>query len=118
MALELAEIVIESADPEAAALFWAEALGWERRTHQPGDVPWVSASGDGESHDLKLVFVSARPGRPAASRMYLRAEPGGTTVDDLCARGAARPSGQAPERPWVTLVDPGGTEFAVLLEEP
>jgi hypothetical protein len=118
MALELAEIVIESADPEAAARFWAEALGWERRTHQPGDVPWVSASGDGESHDLKLVFVPARQGRPAASRMYLRAEPGGTTVDDLCARGAERPARQTPERTWTTLVDPGGTEFAVLSDAP
>ena len=62
----LTEIVIESTDPVHAATFWSAALGWEIREYMPGNVPWMSASGDPDQHDLKLVFVRAHDSRSGA----------------------------------------------------
>ena len=111
----LTEIVIESADPEAAADFWSAALRWQRREHQPGPVPWVSASGDPHAHDLKLVFVPARPGSDAGTRLYLN--PVGASFEQelrrLCSLGAQREQ-RTTGSPWVALVDPGGTGFTLL----
>jgi predicted enzyme related to lactoylglutathione lyase len=125
MGSALTEIVIESTDPVRAATFWSEALGWELREYRPGNVPWVSASGDPAQHDLKLVFVRAREGRPPGNRLYLN--PRGSELPDevrrLCALGATESSPKgagatggraAAATPWVALVDPGGTGLTVL----
>jgi predicted enzyme related to lactoylglutathione lyase len=115
MAAELSEFVIESADPLAAASFWAEALAWQLRTHQPGDVPWVSASGNADAPDLKLVFVPPRRGEPGAMHMYLRAGSDlGEEVERLCGLGASRKEALGPPPPWTALVDPGGAGFSVM----
>jgi hypothetical protein len=117
----LTEIVIESADPSRAAAFWSAALGWELCEYQPGNVPWISASGDPEKHDLKLVFVTARDAARPRNRLYLN--PSGCELADeverLCELGAtkAAPTGPGPAgsgSPWVALVDPGGTGLTVL----
>jgi catechol 2,3-dioxygenase-like lactoylglutathione lyase family enzyme len=117
----LTEIVIESPDPQRAAAFWSAALGWELRAHQPGDIPWMSASGDPARHDLKLVFVPVREGRPPSNRLYLN--PHGSDLADEVQRlrdlGAttADPTGgraTATETPWVALVDPVGTGLTIL----
>jgi len=115
MAARLTEIVVESTDPPGAAEFWSRALGWERREHQPGDVPWVSASGDPEGHDLKLVFVPVREGHPAGNRLYLN--PVGTGLPDEVLRLTslgAREVADGSNAPWVAMVDPGGTRLTVL----
>ena len=115
MGARLSEIVIESTDPAAAAEFWSRALGWQRRAHQPGDVPWVSASGDPAGPDLKLVFVPLREGRPPGNRLYVN--PVGAPLDEEVARltglGAHRAT-EGTKAPWVALVDPGGTALTVL----
>ncbi len=117
----LTEIVIESNDPSRAAAFWSSALGWELHEYQPGSVPWMSASGDPEQHDLKLVFVKARDAARPGNRLYLN--PSGCELADeverLCELGATRAattgSGSAGSgTPWVALVDPGGTGLTVL----
>ena len=117
----LSEIVIESADPVIAAEFWSAALGWELREYLPGNVPWISASGDPEKHDLKLVFVRVRAGQHPSNRLYLN--PIGCDLSDeverlrcLGARMAAAPGTAMTERvtPWIALVDPGGTGLTVL----
>jgi hypothetical protein len=81
----------------------------------PGNVPWISASGDPEQHDLKLVFVQARPGRPAGNRFYLN--PVGCDmaqeIDRLTSLGAIE-DGEGPKTPWVAMVDPGGTGLTIL----
>jgi len=115
MAARLTEVVIESADPAAAARFWAAALGWEVKEYLPGHVPWMSSSGDPAQHDLKLVFVAAPASRPARNRLYVN--PSGADQADeiarLCGLGATRPE-SAGTTPWVGLVDPGGTELTIL----
>ncbi len=116
----LTEIVIESADPVRAAAFWSAALGWELREYMPGNVSWMSASGDPEQHDLKLVFVRARHGHQPSNRLYVN--PSGCELSDevqrLCGLGATvadTTMGTAESNtPWVALVDPGGTGLTVL----
>jgi catechol 2,3-dioxygenase-like lactoylglutathione lyase family enzyme len=117
----LTEIVIESPDPQRAAAFWSAALGWEQRAHQPGNIPWISASGDPARHDLKLVFVPVRDGRPPSNRLYLNPQGSDLAeeVQRLCDLGATtagptRGRTTATEAPWVALVDPAGTGLTVL----
>lgn len=122
MSSVLTEIVIESTDPLRAATFWSAALGWEMREYQPGNVPWISASGDPEEHDLKLVFVRARDQSHLRNRLYLnpsgcdlpdevgRLRDLGATVSDETGVGTTEAA-----NPWVALIDPGGTSFTVLL---
>jgi hypothetical protein len=115
MSSVLTEIVIESNDPAGAAAFWSATLEWELRTYDPGNVPWMSASGDPDQHDLKLVFVKARPGRPPGNRLYLNPS-GGALADEvrrLSALGATEETG-GPDTPWVALVGPGGTGLTLL----
>ena len=115
MSALLTEIVIESTDPAAAAAFWSATLGWEQREYMPGNVPWMSASGDSDAHDLKLVFVPTRPGATAGNRLYLN--PVGCEqaeeIGRLSSLGATR-DGEGSNTPWVALVDPGGTGLTVL----
>ena len=121
MSCILTEIVIESTDPTGAAAFWSEALGWKLREYQPGNVPWMSASGDADQHDLKLVFVQARDERAQGNRLYFN--PSGCQLSDEVERlrglgatlaATTRAAGTQPETPWVALVDPGGTGFTLL----
>jgi catechol 2,3-dioxygenase-like lactoylglutathione lyase family enzyme len=115
MSALLTEIVIESTDPARAATFWSEALGWDLHEHVPGNVPWISASGDPEGHDLKLVFVGARDGRPPGTRLYLN--PVGCEMGDeimrLTSLGAT-PEAEGSTTPWVAMLVPGGTGLTVL----
>jgi hypothetical protein len=117
----LTEIVIESTDPVVAAEFWRAALGWELREHLPGNVPWISASGDPEQHDLKLVFVRTREDHPPANRLYVN--PAGCDLADevqrLCDLGArvadaSSAASTSGNNPWGALIDPGGTGLTVL----
>lgn len=115
MSALLTEIVIESSDPESSAAFWSGALGWELRRYMPGNLPWISASGDPAEHDLKLVFVGAQPGKAPGSRLYLN--PVGCDLTEeigrLSSLGATEVAGGS-KTPWVALVDPGGTGLTVL----
>lgn len=115
MSARLTEIVIESTDPSVAATFWSGALGWDVHEHMPGNVPWISASGDPEQHDLKLVFVKTRADRPAGNRFYLN--PVGCAMGEeigrLTSLGATR-DGEGSNTPWVAMVDPGGTSLTIL----
>jgi predicted enzyme related to lactoylglutathione lyase len=121
MSSVLTEIVIESSDPARAAEFWSAALGWALREYQPGNVPWTSASGNPERHDLKLVFVRAPESREPRNRLFVN--PSGCELSEeikrLCDLGAGLAatkgaSTQEIETPLVALVDPGGTRFTIL----
>jgi hypothetical protein len=80
----------------------------------------MSATGDPDEHDLKLVFVRTRPGHEPSNRLYVN--PRGSDLSDevqrLCDLGAIVAGTTAVEAdrqtPWVALVDPGGTSLTVL----
>jgi hypothetical protein len=115
MSARLTEIVIESTDPVSAAAFWSGALGWELREYMPGNVPWMSESGDPEGHDLKLVFVKARDGKAPGNRLYLN--PVGCDLPEEIGRLSslgATPAGEGSSTPWVAMIDPGGTGLTIL----
>jgi predicted enzyme related to lactoylglutathione lyase len=115
MSSVLTEIVIESTDPAGAATFWSATLGWELREYMPGNIPWISSSGDPEQHDLKLVFVRTREGHSPANRLYLN--PFGCDMADEVERlrglGAALAEASS-DTPRATLTDPGGTGLTIL----
>jgi predicted enzyme related to lactoylglutathione lyase len=115
MAAQLTELVIESADPLAAARFWSGALGWDLQEYMPGHVPWLSASGEAGGHDLKLVFVKARADRPPGTRLYLN--PLGSELADEISRLTslgATSTAEGSSNPWVSMTDPAGTGFTLL----
>jgi hypothetical protein len=115
MAAQLTELVIESVDPLAAAGFWSGALGWDLHEYMPGHVPWLSASGEASAHDLKLVFVKARPDRPPGTRLYLNplASEMPEEINRLTSLGATT-TAEGSTNPWVSMTDPAGTGFTIL----
>lgn len=120
MGLTIECISIDAGDPEALGRFWAEALGWEERTDEDGDV-WVEP---GEGHPLRgrcppLLFLHVPDGKAAKNRIHLDLVPEDqeAEVERLVALGASRPDiGQTGTESWVVLADPEGNEFCVLDE--
>ncbi|GAA1841572.1 VOC family protein [Pseudonocardia ailaonensis] len=106
----IAAVVTDTADPAAAAVFWAEASGMavaHTGTHAglrpPPGLPWLEFLPTGEPKTVKhRVHVDVAP------------EPGGdpaAVVADLRARGATVLD---EDHPWTVLADPQGNEFCVL----
>ena len=112
----LAAVVVDAADPDGLAPFWAATSGWSvvRRTERsvglrpPGDAGPV------------LVLVRTADPKVAKHRVHLDVAPFAgddqrAEVDRLVALGA-RPAdvGQGPDVSWVVLADPEGGELCVL----
>jgi predicted enzyme related to lactoylglutathione lyase len=116
MASVLNEIVLDCADPDRVAAFWAQALGWEPQ-RQRGFV-WMSASGDPARGDLMLVFVSVPEPKTVKNRVHIDVSPSGcdqeVEVERLLGLGATRVDIGQGDVPWVVLADPEGNEFCVL----
>jgi catechol 2,3-dioxygenase-like lactoylglutathione lyase family enzyme len=111
----VAAIVVDCADPEALARFWAGAAGWLPQGSD-GSMPALrSLRGGGPYLELLRVGGSKR----IKNRIHLDVAP--YHGDDLLAevtrlrQSGARPAdiGQG-EVPWVVLADPEGNEFCVL----
>jgi len=111
-------LVIDSADPQTLASFWAEALGW-RPTHdterEVALEPPEHSMEDGVVPDL--LFVRVPDGKAGKNRLHLDLRPDDqeAEVARLESLGAARTSvGQGDEVGWVVMTDPEGNEFCVL----
>ncbi|AEW97790.1 MULTISPECIES: VOC family protein [Streptomycetaceae] len=112
--MELA-MVLDCADPERLAAFWAGALGY-RRTG--GDPPYVGlADPAGRRPDLLLQRVPEP--RSGKNRMHLdlRVDALQPHLDRLLADGARRLRGPFDDRGWLTavLADPEGNEFCLIV---
>jgi hypothetical protein len=120
MGLRIECVSIDAADPEALGRFWAEALGWEDRMDEDGDV-WVEP---GEGHALRgrcapLLCIAVPDGKRSKNRLHLDLVPDDqeVEVERLLALGASKPDiGQSGTESWVVLADPEGNEFCVLDE--
>ena len=118
MPVFISEVVIDCADPERVASFWAEVLGW-RSQREPEGYFWMSASGVDEEKDLKLIFVPVPEPKSAKNRVHLDLSPRGADQEaelqrllDLGARHAD--IGQEAGLSWFVLADPEGNEFCLL----
>ena len=118
MTLTIQCLVIDAADPQSLASFWAEALGWRRTHDTPTEValePAEHSVEDGVVPDL--LFVRVPEAKAGKNRLHLDLRPADqdAEVARLEALGARRTSiGQADEAGWVVMADPEGNEFCVL----
>lgn len=117
-------VVVDCADPEPVATFWAAALGW-RRTHVSGDggqivlEPPVGSAEDGVAPDL--LFVRVPDPTPGKTRLHLDLRPvdQAAEVGRLEGLGATRAEvGQGADSTWVVMADVEGNEFCVLQAYP
>jgi hypothetical protein len=113
-------VVINCADAEPVATFWAAALGW-RRTHVSADggeivlEPPEGSPEDGVSPDL--LFIRVPDPTPGRNRLHLDLRPTdqAAEVARLEGLGATRADvGQEDGASWVVMADVEGNEFCVL----
>lgn len=118
MPVSVSEIVIDCADAERVAAFWAEVLGWCSQ-REPEGYFWMSASGVDEENDLKLIFVAVPEPKAVKNRVHLDLSPRGADQDEelqrLLGLGARHADiGQEEGLSWFVLADPEGNEFCLL----
>ena|SRR5690348_6529266 len=110
------EIVVDCAEPERVAAFWAEALGWEPQRER--DYVWMSASGTPGDGGLILVFVPVPEPKAVKNRVHIDVSPRGCEmaeeVERLLSLGAKHIDIGQGDVPWTVLADPEGNEFCVL----
>jgi hypothetical protein len=122
MTLRVQCLCVDTADPARIAEFWAAALGWRITVSEPDQVvvePPAGSPEDGVVPDL--LFLLVPEGKTVKNRLHLDLRPDdqAAEVARLEGLGATRVSvGQGPEASWVTLADPDGNEFDVLVQRP
>ena len=114
MGATLTEVVVDAADPERLARFWADVLGW-RPTGAYEGVVEIADSGGGRP---TLVFVPVPEPKVGKNRVHLDLNPTGCDQADevsrLLALGAVEVDVGQGEQTWVVLADPEGNEFCLL----
>ncbi len=109
---------LDTTDPDRAAAFWQEALGW-RRTYETDDEivlePPAGSPQDGVAPDLLFLRVPEEKVRKNRWHPDLRPDDQATEVARLEGLGATRIDvGQESDASWVVMADPDGNEFCVL----
>ena len=120
MGLRIETVTIDAVDPVTLAAFWCEALDWEQRVDEDGDI-WIEpGDADPEFDRVKpLLIVRANEMKAGKNRLHLDLIPDDQEreVERLESLGASRPDiGQTGNESWVVLADPEGNEFCVLAE--
>jgi hypothetical protein len=117
-------VVVDCADPEPVATFWAAALGW-RRTHVSADggeivlEPREGSPEDGVSPDL--LFIRVPDPTPGKNRLHLDLRPldQEAEIARLIGLGASLADvGQDDGATWVVMADVESNEFCVLRPYP
>ena len=115
-------VIVDCADPEPVATFWAAALGWRRTQGSPGDGEIVLEPPEGSPEDgvsPDLLFIRVPDPTPGKNRLHLDLRPTdqAAEVARLEGLGATRVEvGQSARSDtyWVVMADPEGNEFCVL----
>ena len=114
MGATLTEVVVDAADPERLAGFWADVLGW----HRTGAYEGVVEIGDRGGAGPTLVFVPVPEPKSAKNRVHLDVNPTGCDQHEELARlldlGAVEVDVGQGDQTWVVLADPEGNEFCLL----
>jgi predicted enzyme related to lactoylglutathione lyase len=114
MAVRLANICIDCADPATLARFWSQALGWEI-TSEDADEFEIHATDNSQGPDI--LFLKVPEPKTLKNRLHLdfRPDDRDAEVARLERLGAYRVDiGQGPDVTWVVMADPEGNEFCVL----
>jgi catechol-2,3-dioxygenase len=110
----LTELVIDAADPESLAAWWAEVLGWE--TIDADETGVEIGAPDGTKPTL--VFVRVPEPKSVKNRIHLDVNPAGCDQDEELARlralGAIDTDVGQGDETWHVLADPEGNEFCLL----
>lgn len=110
----LTEVVVDAADPERLARFWAEVLGWELTGTDDGAVEIGGADGAPPT----LVFVPVDGPKAGKNRVHLDLNPTGCDQAEELARlrslGAVEVDVGQGDQTWHVLADPEGNEFCLL----
>ena len=108
----LYEVVVDSADPGAAARWWADAIG--------GRVELDAAEGWAALEDVPgapfacFVFVPVPEPKTVKNRVHWDLDAAGPgTVEALVGRGARVLRAPDDEISWTVMADPEGNEFCV-----
>ena len=107
----LYEIVVDAADADAQAQWWADVLGgrWEH-----ADEGWASVEDIPGAPFACLVFVPVPEPKTVKNRIHWDVD--AATIDQLTARGARvlrEPDGDIR---WTVLADPEGNEFCAFVD--
>lgn len=109
------EVVVDSADPEAEARWWAERFGVEA-CHDDAD-PWWWVCPPGAPFE-SIVFTPVPEPKLVKNRVHWdvvgpEGEAGRHVADDLVAVGATLLAAPSGTRRWWTLASPEGHEFCL-----
>ena len=114
MGSRFTELIVDSADPNRLAEFWAAVLGWQRTGRYKGAVEIAGPPGSGPT----LTFVPVPEPKTIKNRLHIDVNPVGCDqeqeVERLIGLGARRIDIGQGEQTWVVLADPEGNEFCVL----
>ncbi len=117
MALRIQCVTVDSHDPHALAVFWADALDWRVTYDSPEEVVIEPAESDKSARTPDLLFIKVPDDKSVKNRLHLDLRPDDQTaeVSRLEGKGARRVDiGQGEEVSWVVMADPEGNEFCVL----
>ncbi len=116
MALRIAAVTIDCADPASIARWWGDALDW--RVTCEADDECVIEPPEGDEYAAPLLFIKVPDGKTVKNRFHLDLRPADhdAEVARLERIGAKRVDiGQDPNAViWVVMADPDGNEFCIL----
>jgi hypothetical protein len=124
MTSKFTELAIDCADPAGLARFWCSVLGYEVQGDDDGVITIgspVVPEGKNRPGPVPPVLTFARvpEGKTVKNRVHLDVNPTDREQDEEIARlvglGATVVGDNRPEFSWVTLADPEGNEFDVLV---
>ena len=113
MSVHIHAVVIDCADPQGLARFWAAATG--HALHSDFD-DWASVLGEGERL-IRIGFQKVPEGKVVKNRVHV--DLGASDIEAEAARiealGATRRwVSDDPEDPFIVLADPEDNEFCVV----
>jgi catechol 2,3-dioxygenase-like lactoylglutathione lyase family enzyme len=118
MAIRIQCLCIDSHNPDRAARFWEEALGWRRTYNSDDEVALEPPAGSREDSVVPdLLFLRVPESKSVKNRLHLDLRPDdqNAEVERLIGLGASRVDvGQTSKDSWVVLADPEGNEFCIL----
>src|SRR5262249_14126103 len=114
MGSRFTELIVDCAEPQRLAGFWAAVLGWQPTGRYEGVVEIAGPPGSGPS----LGFVPVPEAKTVNNRLRIGVNPVGCEqeqeVERLIGLGARRIDIGQGEQTRVVLTDPEGNEFCVL----